>query len=167
MKLTAAEGPRTRITHCWLGATPSRRTIMVRPTWPVREHSRLSGRSFFLHVMLEWRCVISASSFSPLKVASSRVRWILATPNTIRRVLSPVTTSIKAKNNKNVDARPVFLSLAILNGNAILLTEFTWFVKRQGCRAGRQTFLYVFESPHLKSFGAFPTLHTIHYIRSD
>ena len=83
-------------THCWLGGTPSRRTIIVRPMCPVREHSKLAGLDFLRQVRLEWRFVISASNFSPLKVASSLVRWILATPNTIRRVRSPVTTPVKA-----------------------------------------------------------------------
>jgi len=82
----------TFTTVCWLGATPSRRTIIVRPMCPVREHSKLAGLDFLRQVRLEWRFVISASSFSPLRVASSLVRWILATPNTIRRVRSPVTT---------------------------------------------------------------------------
>lgn len=77
------------MTNCWLGATPSNRTIMVRPTCPVREHSRLEGRVFLRTVKLEWRLVISASSFRPLKVASSLVRWILATASTTSRVLSP------------------------------------------------------------------------------
>ena len=83
-------------THCWLGATPSRRTIIVRPMCPVSEHSKLAGLDFLRQVRLEWRFVISASNFSPLKVASSLVRWILATPKTIRRVRSPVTTPVKS-----------------------------------------------------------------------
>lgn len=76
-------------TYCWLGATPSSSTIIVRPTCPVREHSRLGGRVFLRTVKLEWRLVISASSLRPLSVANNLVRWILATANTTKRVLSP------------------------------------------------------------------------------
>lgn len=62
---------------------------MVRPMCPVSEHSRLAGRVFLRTVRLECRLVISASSLSPLSVASRRVRWILATASTTSRVRSP------------------------------------------------------------------------------
>lgn len=74
--------------YCWLGATPSTKTIIVRPIWPVKEHSSEMGMNFFLHVRLECKLAISASSFKPDSVASSRVLWILATPNTTSFVFS-------------------------------------------------------------------------------
>lgn len=72
----------TLTTVCKLGAVPSSKTIMVRPTCPVIEYSNTFGVDLFLQVKLEWRLVISASSLRPDKVASSLVLCILATPKT-------------------------------------------------------------------------------------
>lgn len=84
----------TFTTVCWLGATPSNRTIMVLPICPVKLHSKLAGLDFLRHVKLACRLVISASSFNPLRVANNLVLCIRATPKIINLVRSPVTMPI-------------------------------------------------------------------------